>query len=94
MPQQEATSQELTIGGGGSNGGGGTFLTGTTCTSSGTYTAENKYLRNVIVLAAGDAFPPFVDGKKVYWTALSSTGSSGKTTDGGFTSVKVEAGAA
>ena len=98
MPQQEMTSsQELTAGGGGGtiNGGTGTFQTGTKCTVSGTYTAENKYMRNVIALAAGEDFPPFVDGKKIYWTALTTTASSGgsKTADGGFTSVKVEAGA-
>ena len=93
MPQQQlANSQEMTVGGGGFNISGG-FLTGTTCTSSGTYSAENKYLRSIIVLAAGEQFPPFTDGKKVYWTALSQTLSASKTSDGGFSTVKVEAGA-
>jgi hypothetical protein len=93
MPQQQMTaSQEMTVGG--TNGGGsGTFLTGTICTSSGTYSAENKYMRSVIVLAAGEAFPPFLDNKKVYWTALTTVKATSTTADGGFTSVKVEAGA-
>jgi hypothetical protein len=93
MPQQTMTaSQEMTVGG--INGGGSsTFLTGTTCTSSGTFVAENKYMRCVIVLAAGEAFPPFFDGKKVYWTSLTSAKAASSTADGGFTSTKVEAGA-
>jgi len=99
MPQQEMTSsQELTAGGGGQiNGGGssgGSFLTGTICTSSGTFSAENKYMRAAIVLAAGEPFPPFLDGKKCYWTSLTATKAASSTSDGGFTSVKVEAGAA
>jgi hypothetical protein len=92
MPQQEAMAQELTIGGGNTSGGGS--LSGSTCTSSGTFVAENKYLRHVIALAAGEKFPLFVDGKKVYWTALTTAIATSKTADGGFTSVKVEAGAA
>ena len=96
MPQQEATAQELTVGGGGINGGNtsGSFLSGTKCTSSGTFVAENKYTRHVIALAAGEAFPLFMDGKKVYWTALTTAIATSRTSDGGFTSVKVEAGAA
>jgi hypothetical protein len=93
MPQQEATAQELTIGGGGNNSG-GSFTTGSTCLSSGTFVAENRYLRHVIALAAGEIFPPFVDGKKITWTSLTSAIATSKTADGGFTSVKVEAGAA
>jgi hypothetical protein len=96
MPQ-EATSQELTANGGGSttNTSGGSFSTGQTCTISGTYVAENRYMRHVMAVAAGEAFPPFVDGKKCTWTALTTViASSGtaKTADGGFTGVKVEAG--
>jgi hypothetical protein len=91
MPQQTISSQELTTSGGG-NTSTGTFLTGTICTSSGTFSAENKYLRSVIVLAAGEAFPPFIDGKKIYWTALTTVKAASTTSDGGFTSVKVEAG--
>ena len=97
MPQQEMTaSQELTAGGGGQINGGGSsgFLTGTTCTSSGTYSAENKYMRSVIVLAAGELFPPFTDGKKIYWQSLSVVkATAAKDADGGLTGVKVEAGA-
>ena len=94
MPQQEATSQELTVGGG-SNGGntGGSFQTGTICTASGTFVAENRYIRHVIALAAGEPFPPFIDGKKISWTSLTTAVAAAKTADGGFTSVKVEAGA-
>ena len=94
MPQQTMTaSQEMTVGGINGGGSSGTFLTGTTCTSSGTYAAENKYLRCVIVLAAGEPFPPFMDGKKVYWTSLTTVKATSMTADGGFTSTKVEAGA-
>lgn len=93
MPQETmTTSQELTTSGGGGNTSSGTFLTGTICTSSGTFSAENKYLRSVIVLAAGEPFPPFIDGKKIYWTALTTVKATSTTADGGFTSVKVEAG--
>lgn len=91
MPQQEATSQELTTVGGNNTSGG--FTTGTKCLASGTFVAENKYLRHVIALAAGELFPPFVDGKKITWTSLTTAIASAKTADGGFTSVKVEAGA-
>jgi|GEM_PF-1547216 len=92
MPQELNSSQELTAGGGGVNGGGGSFTTGSKCLSSGTFVAENKYIRHVIALAAGELFPPFVDGKKISWTALSTAIAAAKTSDGGFTSVKVEAG--
>jgi hypothetical protein len=92
MPQQEATSQELTAGGGGNVSGSG-GQTGTTCTVSGTYVAENKYLRAIIVLAAGEKFPPMTDGKKITWTALTTAIATAKDSDGGLTGVKVEAGA-
>ncbi|HEU4435638.1 MAG TPA: hypothetical protein VFR51_19795 [Pyrinomonadaceae bacterium] len=55
--------------------------------------AENRYMRCCIVLAAGEPFPPFTDGKKIYWTALTTAKATSSTSDGGFTSVKVEAGA-
>lgn len=90
MPQQEATSQELTVGG---NGGTTGFASGATCTSSGTFVAENRYIRHVIALATGEKFPLFVDGKKCTWTSLTTAIATSKTADGGFTSVKVEAGA-
>ena len=80
--------QELTADGtktGSSTG----FATGTTCTTTSSYRASNKYMDNIIVVAAGEVFPPFCDGKKTTWYLLSSTSTS---TDGSFTSVKVEAG--
>lgn len=77
-------NQELA---GGFNGGGSTgFATGSTCSSSGTFKASNKYLENIIVLAAGDIFPAFCDGKKTTWYALTAS------TKSGFESVRVEAG--
>ena len=78
---------------GGSNGGFNTttgFATGTTCTSSGTYRASNKYIDTVQIYAAGEIFRPFLDGRKTTWFALSPSLSSNKS--GSFTSVKVEAG--
>ncbi len=94
MPQQEATSQELTAGGGGGGNTSSGFLTGTTCTASGTYIAENKYLRAVIALAANEKFPPMTDGKKIYWYPLTTViATTAKDSDGGLTGVKVEAGA-
>jgi len=80
-------NQELTTDGGFRNGGSLGFATGSTCTSSGTFRASNKYLDNIIVLAVGDVFPPFSDGKKTTWYALTPS------TKSSFESVKVEAGA-
>ncbi|HEU4796536.1 MAG TPA: hypothetical protein VFT02_12950, partial [Pyrinomonadaceae bacterium] len=40
------------------------FPTGTKCTKTGTYTAENKFLKVVIVVAEGEEFPLFADGEK------------------------------
>jgi hypothetical protein len=93
MPQQELnSSQELTVGGGG-NTGGGSFTTGSKCPSSGTWVTENKYLRQVLPLAAGEPFPPDMTGKKCSWTALTTAiASSSRTADGGFTTVKVDPG--
>ena len=90
MPQ-ELTSQELTTVGGNGGGSTGGFATGSTCTSSGTYRASNKYMDTVAIVAVGDIFPPFVDGKKTTWYALTTSLSTNK--EGSFTSVKVEAGA-
>ena len=87
---QDAMQDSLVEGGG--NGGSTTlgFATGTKCTSSGTYRASNKYMDLVALIAAGDVFPPFCDGRKTTWFALSSSLSSN---DGGsFKSVKVDAG--
>lgn len=46
------------------------FATGTKCTKAGTYRAESKYLKLVITLEEGDAFPPFPDGQKTIWYPL------------------------
>lgn len=46
------------------------FPTGSKCTKTGTYKAENKFLRVVIVVAEGEEFPPFTDGEKTTWYAL------------------------
>ena len=83
MSQQ--LNQELTMDGF-RNGGTTGFATGSTCSSSGTYRAFNKYMDNILVVAAGDVFPPFSDGKKTTWYAL------GPSTKSGFESVRVEAG--
>ena len=92
MPQEVNSSQELTVGGGG-NTSSGSFTTGAKCPSSGTWVTENKYLRQVLPLAAGEPFPPDMTGKKCSWTALTSAiASASRTEDGGFTSVKVEPG--
>jgi hypothetical protein len=83
--------QETTLVGG--NGGGNTttgFATGTTCTTSGTYRASNKYMDIVQIYAAGEVFLPFADGKKTTWYALTPSLTTNK--DGSFTSVKVDAG--
>lgn len=85
---QDVVSQELTAGGGGNTSGG--FATGTTCTSSGTYRASNKYMDSVQIYVAGEVFRPFVDGKKTTWYPLTKSLSTNK--DGSFTSVKVDAG--
>ena len=87
---QDMQQESLLAGGGGNNTSLG-FATGSKCTSSGTFRASNKYIDTVIVLAAGEVFPPFVDGKKTTWFALSPTLSS-KDGGGGFRSVKVEPG--
>lgn len=86
---QDLMQEDLAAGGG--NGSTSTgFVTGTTCTSSGTYRAENRYMTTVQLYAAGDIFRAGVDGKKVTWYALGATSDSNK--DGAFTSVKVDAG--
>jgi hypothetical protein len=84
------STQETSLVGGNNTSTG--FVTGATCTSSGTYKADNKYMTTVQLYAAGDIFRPGTDGKKVTWYPLTRTASSGFTSDGGFTSVKVEAG--
>lgn len=46
------------------------FKTGTKCTKTSIYKAENKYLRIVIFVAEGEEFPPFTDGAATTWYAL------------------------
>lgn len=87
------STQETTLVGG--NGGNTTtgFVTGTTCPSSGTYWAENRYMKVVALYSAGEIFRTMTDGKKCTWYALTRTATSGfDSSDGSFTSVKVEAG--
>ena len=87
---QDLISQDMAAGG----GNGGTafgFVTGSTCTSSGTYRCSNKYMDIVMIYAAGDVFFAGPDGKKTTWFALASNTST-KDGDGGFRSVKVDAG--
>jgi len=62
------------------------FLTGATCPKTGIYQASNKYLEVIIVVAEGDAFPPFIDGEKITWYALKPT------TKDTFDAVKVSPG--
>lgn len=85
----QQSTQESLINGGGSTTTTG-FATGTTCTSSGTFRASNKYMDIVQIYAAGEVFLPGADGKKTVWYAL--TPSLSTNSDGGFRSVKVEAG--
>jgi len=88
-----STDSQDSLAAGGGNGGFNTttgFATGTTCTSSGTYRASNKYMDAIVLMAAGEIFLPFVDGRKTTWYALSPTLST--NSGGSFTSVKVEAG--
>lgn len=91
MPQELNSSQELTAGGGGNTGTTG-FTTGTKCPASGTFVTENKYVRQVIALGVNEPFPADMTGKKCTWYALTTVVATSKTSDGGFTSVKVEAG--
>ena len=91
ISSDSGTQDSLASGGG--NGGFNTttgFATGTTCTSSGTYRASNKYMDAILIFAAGEIFLPFLDGRKTTWYALSPTLTTKK--EGSFSSVKVEAG--
>lgn len=87
MNQDFMQQDSLAAGGGNTSTG---FATGTTCTSSGTYRASNKYMDIVMIYAAGDVFLSFVDGKKTTWFPL--TASLSTNSSGSFTSVKVAAG--
>jgi hypothetical protein len=87
---QDATQDSLVEGGG--NGGSTTtgFATGTICTSSGTYRCSNKYMDIVAIYVVGQTFLAGGDGKKTTWYPLTASLSS--NSDGGFRSVKVDAG--
>jgi hypothetical protein len=61
------------------------FLTGAKCTKTGTYKAENKFIKVIIVVAEGEEFPPFVDGEKATWYEVTPS------TKGTFDAVKVSA---
>ena len=90
---QDLISNQDTLSSGG-NGGFSTttgYATGATVPSSGTYRASNKYLDTIQLYVVGEIFRAFLDGRKCTWYALSPTLSS-NTSDGGFTSVKVDAG--
>ena len=90
MNQDLIANQDSVAGG---NGGFNTttgYATGTTCPSSGTYRASNKYMDIFQIYAAGEPFLAGADGKKTTWYALSPSLSTNK--DGSFTSVKVDAG--
>ena len=90
MNQDLVANQELSAGGG--NGSTSTgFVTGATCTSSGTYRCSNRYMDIVLTMEAGQAFLPGPDGKKTTWYALAPSLTT-KDGDGGFRSVKVDAG--
>lgn len=54
------------------------FLTGTKCTKTSIYRASNKYLEVIIVVADGEEFPPFTDGQKTTWYALTPSKSTFK----------------
>jgi hypothetical protein len=86
----EELMQDLLEGGGGGGGSIPGFATGTTCANSGTYRATNKYLNIILVVEKGEVFPPFSDGKKTTWYALTASSSSNK--GGSFESVRVAPG--
>ena len=86
---QDLISQDAAGGGNGGTAFG--FVTGTTCPSTGTYRCSNKYMDIVLTMEAGQAFLAGPDGKKTTWYALAANTST-KDGDGGFRSVKVDAG--
>jgi len=91
---QQQTQESLVVDSTGSNNFNTTtsYATGTVCQFSGTYVAKNKYMDLFGLYAKGDIFRVGPDGKKTTWTALTPTLST-NSPDGGFNSVKVEAGA-
>jgi hypothetical protein len=78
--QKEPTTQETS-----KTGTPTGFPTGTKCTKSGIYKAENKFIQVIIVVADGEEFPPFLDGQKTTWFELKPS------TKGSFDAVKVSA---
>jgi hypothetical protein len=85
---QDLIAQEAAGGGNGGTAFG--FVTGSTCTTSGTYRASNRYMDIVAIYVVGEIFRAFADGKKTTWYPLTASLSS-KNSSGGFTSVKVDA---
>jgi hypothetical protein len=83
-------SQDLTLSGGGNTTSTTGFPTGSTCTSSGTYRASNKYMDIIALYVVGEIFRAFCDGRKTTWYPL--TGSLSTNKEGSFSSVKVDAG--
>src|SRR6185369_5289545 len=62
------------------------FPTGTKCTKTGIYRADNKYLTIIRVFEEGEEFSAFIDGQKITWYALAPS------TKSFFDAVKVSAG--
>ena len=79
--QKESTTQESS-----KTGTPVGFPTGTKCTTAGTYKAGNKFIEVIIVLAEDEEFPPFIDGQKTTWYALTPSAKSS------FDPVKVSTG--
>jgi hypothetical protein len=46
------------------------YPTGTICPKTGTYRARNQYTEIILVVTKGKAFPPFSDGSKTIWYAI------------------------
>ena len=91
---QQQSSEALVVDSTGTNSFNTTtsYSTGTVCQFSGTYVAKNRYMDIIGLYAKGEIFRVGPDGKKTTWTALTQSLST-NTADGGFNSVKVEAGA-
>lgn len=66
------------------------YGTGTVVPFSGTFVAKNKYLDLFRVYAKDEIFGADATGKKCSWTALNPATTT--SSDGGFNSVKVDAG--
>jgi hypothetical protein len=88
--QQDTTQDSLAGGNGGFSTTTG-YATGATVPWSGTWVAKNKYMDVVQVYSAGEVFLAGANNVATTWNALSPTISTNGS-DGGFTSVKVDAG--